>query len=109
MLVRDFNAEDSEICLSNFLFEINTKNIVNNYTRYKSVENPSFINLVITNSPLSYQNTITISADLSDFYKMVITVLKTEFAKLKRVLKESYIETIKTLIETNLRENWREN
>ena len=31
MLVADYNAEDSETCLSNFLFEINVKNIVTNY------------------------------------------------------------------------------
>ena len=58
MLIRNFNAEGSEICLSSLLFEINTNNIFNNCTCYKSVENPSFIDLVITNSPLSFQNTV---------------------------------------------------
>ena len=81
MFVGNFNAEDSETCLSNFLFEINAKNIVNNYTFYKSVENPSCIDLVITNNPLSFQNTITITTDPFDFHKMVITVLKTALAK----------------------------
>ena len=47
MLVGDFNAEDLKTCLLNFLFEINAKNIVN-YSYYKSVANPSFIGLVIS-------------------------------------------------------------
>ena len=38
MLAGDFNAEDSETCLSKFLFEIKAKNKVYNYTRYKSVK-----------------------------------------------------------------------
>ena len=32
ILVGDFNAEDSETCLSSFFLEINAKNIVKNYT-----------------------------------------------------------------------------
>ena len=81
MLVEDFNVEDSETCLPNFFFKINAKNIVSNYTCYKSVENPSCIDLVIMNCPLSFQNTMTITC-LFDFHKMVITVVKTTSAKL---------------------------
>ena len=55
MLVGHFNAEDSGTCLSDVLFEINAKNIVNNYTCCKSVENRSCIDLVITNRPFSFK------------------------------------------------------
>ena len=41
--------------------------------------NPSCIDLFITNSPLSFQNTIAVSNGLSDFHKMVITVMKMSF------------------------------
>ena len=54
MLIGNFNAEDSETCLSNFFFETSAKNIVSHYKCYKSVENPNCIILVITNSPLSF-------------------------------------------------------
>ena len=37
--------------------------------------------LLITNSPFSFQNTIPISNGLSDFHKMVITVKKMSFKK----------------------------
>ena len=80
MLVGDFNAENSEACLSNFLLEIDVKNIVNNYTCYKIVKNPNCIDPVITNWLLSFLNMVTISTSLSDFHE--ITVLKTAFSKL---------------------------
>ena len=43
--------------------------------------NPSCIDLFITNSPLSFQNTIVVSNGLSDFHKVVITVMKMSFKK----------------------------
>ena len=79
MLVGDFNAEESEPCLSQFLFEMNAKNIVKEPTCFKSLSNPSCIDLVITNSFSNFQNTKAISTGLSDFHKMVVSVLKHNF------------------------------
>ena len=76
MLIGDFNAEEWEPCLLQFLFEMNAKNIVKEATCYKSLSNASCIDLVITNSASSFQNTKEISTGLSAFHKMVITVLK---------------------------------
>ena len=76
MLIGDFNAEEPKLCLSQFLFEMNAKNIVKESTCYKSSSNPSCIDLVITNSFSGFQNSKAISTGLSDFHKMVITVLK---------------------------------
>ena len=50
MLIGDFKAEESEPCLSQFLFEMNVKNIVKEPNCFKSISNPSCIDLVITNS-----------------------------------------------------------
>ena len=83
LLIGDFNAEDSEPCLSRFLYEHNSKNLVKDKTCFKSLENPSCIDLFLTNSPLSFQNTVTMSTGLSYCHKMVITVLKSTFAKTK--------------------------
>ena len=41
--------------------------------------NPNCIDIFITNSPLSFQNTITVSNGLSDFHKMIITVMKMSY------------------------------
>ena len=53
MLVGDFNAEESELCLSRFYYEYNAKNIVKENTCFKNALNPNCIDLFITNSPLS--------------------------------------------------------
>ena len=74
MLVGDFKAEESEQCLSEFLFEMNAKNIVKAPTCFKSLCNPSCIDLVITNSSSNFQNTKAISTGLSDFHKMIVTL-----------------------------------
>ena len=71
----DFNTEESEPCLSQFLFEINAKNIVKEPTCCKSLSKPICTDLVVTNSSSSFQNTKTLSMGLSDFYKMLITFL----------------------------------
>ena len=83
LLIGDFNAEDTEPCLSQFLFEYDGKNIVSEKTCFKSKDNPSCIELFITKSPNSFHNTSTITTGLSDFHKMVITVLKATFTKSK--------------------------
>ena len=81
LLAGDFNTEESEECIEEFLFERNFKNLVKEKTCYKSLENPSCIDLLITNSSASFQNTTTVETGLSDFHKMVVTVMKTTFPK----------------------------
>ena len=81
MLVGDFNMEESEPCLLQFLYEYNAKNIVKENTCFKNAFNPSRIDLFITNSPLSFQNTIAVFNGLSNFHKIVITVMKMSFRK----------------------------
>ena len=81
LLIGDFNAEDTEPCLSQFLLECDAKNIVSEKTCFKSKGNPSCIDLFIINPPNSFQNTSTITTGLSYFHKMVITVLKVTFTK----------------------------
>ena len=43
---------------------------------FKNIENPSCIDLFITNCHRCFQNTIAISTGLSDFHKMIVTVMK---------------------------------
>ena len=53
LLTGDFNAEDAEPCLSQFLFEY-VINLVNEKTCFKSKTNPSCIDLSITSSSNSF-------------------------------------------------------
>ena len=81
MFVGYFNAEESEPCLSQFLYEYNVKNIVKENTCFKNALDTTCIDLFTTNNPLSFQNTIAISNGFSDFHKMVLTVIKMSFKK----------------------------
>ena len=83
LLAGDFNTEETNDSLDDFLFEHNIRNLVKEPTCFKSIENPSCIDLFLTNTPQSFQNTTTITTGLSDFHKMVVTVLKTTFPKAK--------------------------
>ena len=49
----------------------------------KNPENPSCIDLILTNNTNSFQNSGVIETGLSDFHKMTVTVMKTTFEKLK--------------------------
>ena len=83
LLIGDFNIEDFEPCLSNFLLQYDAKNLVKDKTCFKNPDNPSCIDLFITNSNNRFQNTKVISTGLSDFHKMVVTVLKATYTKAK--------------------------
>ena len=97
LLLGDFNAEDTEPILSEFLEQYEAKNIMKNKTLFKSPDRPTCIDLFLTNSPHSFQNTMTISTGLSDFHKMIITVLKSSFIKLKA--RETYYRDYKNFNE----------
>ena len=86
---------------------MNAKNIVKEPNCYKGLSNPSCIDLVITNSSSSFQNTKAISTGLPDFDKRVITVLKQTFQRSSP--KDLFIETTKTLIGLHSNESWRKN
>ena len=79
----DFNAEETESCLSSFLYQYDAKNIVKEKTCFKNLANPNCIDLFITNSPKSFQNTSVLATGLSDFHKMAITILKSNFIKVQ--------------------------
>ena len=79
LLAGDFNTEESNDFLEDFMYEHTTKNLVKEPTCFKSLTNPSCIDLFLTNSPSSFQNTSTIVTGLSDFHRMVVTVMKTTF------------------------------
>ena len=81
LLAGDFNIEDTDHVLEEFLSEQGMKNLVKENTCFKSIEKPSCIDLLLTNTPHSFQQTKTVTTGLSDFHKMVITVLKTTVPK----------------------------
>ena len=67
--------------MSGFLFNNDSKNLVEQKTSSKSTNNPSCIDLFVTNSPRSFQNTIIFASGLPDFRKMTLTILKSTLLK----------------------------
>ena len=98
----DFNIQESEPDLNEFLSEHDLKCIVKDPTCFKNVLNPSCIDLLITNFPNSFQGTTTLTTGLSDYHKMVLTVLKNKFIKQKP--KEIEYRCYKSLDRVRFRE-----
>ena len=80
MFIGDFSMTEIEEQLNNFLDLYSLKNLVKEPTCYKS-HTRKCIDLVLTNRNRSVQKTTTVETGLSDFHKMVVTVLKTAFPK----------------------------
>ena len=111
LIAGDFNIDVTEEILEDFLFEQTLKNLVKEPTCFKSVENPSCIDLFLTNSALSFQNTTTVETGLSDFHKMIITVMKTTFPRTEpktvyyRDYKNFDLSTFRTELRKELRDS----
>ena len=57
--------------------------MINKPTCYKNPHRPSCIDLILTNCPYSFQHSSVIETGLSDFHKMVVTVMTTTYRKLE--------------------------
>ena len=72
----DFNADFANTAASDFFEIYNLKNMIREKTCFKNPNNPSCIDLIITNRPKGFQNCMVIETGLSNFHKMSITVMK---------------------------------
>ena len=81
LLVGDFNSEVNEGIMTEFCNTYNLSNLIKEPTCFKNIENPSSIDLMLTNRVRQFQNSRTIETGLSDHHKMTISVLKTFFQK----------------------------
>ena len=106
----DFNVDVSDSSMTSFctLFTICTlfklKNIVKEPTCYKNLENPSCIDLFLTNCPRSFHNTCLYETGLSGFHRLVVTILRTSFEPLPpkiRNYKKKFTKITKILMKIN--------
>ena len=81
LLLGDLNSAVTENSLSDFCEIYNLENLIKEPTCFKSVDNPSSIDVMLTNKKSSFQNSMTLEVGLSDCHKMIITVLKRYFKK----------------------------
>ena len=83
IILGDFNIQEHEQVLSEFLYTFNSKNIIREATCFKSVDNPSIIDLIVTNKPHSFLKSFTVCTGLSDCHKMAVGVLKSHSPNMK--------------------------
>ena len=83
ILLGDFNIEIKGKNISEFMSIYNLKSLVKQKTCFKNHDNRSCIDLILTNSPRSFQESSVFEAGLSDFHKLITTVLKQYFSKPK--------------------------
>ena len=81
ILLGDFNAEPSEKTMNDFLDIYNLENLVKHPTCSKNPDRPSYIDFILTNKTKSFQPSILVETGISDFHKIVVTVLKQYFKK----------------------------
>ena len=89
--------------------------MTNKPTCYKNPEKTSYIDLILTNFLRSFQSSCVIETELSDFHKMVTTVMKTTFTKMKpKVIKyrdykyfcnDTLRESLQNIFLQNLKNN----
>ena len=68
--------------MNGFCESYNLSSLIRESTCYKNPENPSYIDIFLTNSPNSFQNSSVVETGLSDFHRMIVTVMKTSFQRL---------------------------
>ena len=77
------DTEVSNLFLEQFCSLYNLKSLINEPTHFKSVDNPSCTDLILTNHPKCFQN-----SGVYDFHKLTFTVLETYFQKAEpRIIK----------------------
>ena len=81
--VGDFNTEVTQTSMKVICGSYEFENLLKDATCYKNPENPSCIDLILTNNPNSFQNSEVIETGLSDFHNMTVTVIKITLEKLK--------------------------
>ena len=84
ILFGDLNSEPTESTVKDFCETYSCKSLIKDNTCFKKPLKPSCIDLIITNRPKSFQNSMTVETGLSDFHKMTLTVMKVFYEKQKK-------------------------
>ena len=81
ILMGDFNCDPADLEVIEFCELFKLKSLIDEPPCFKSLTNPTCIDLILTNRKRSFQNTCIVETGLSGFHKMTLTVLKTFFKK----------------------------
>ena len=67
--------------MESFLYEHDLSNLVKEKTCFKNMQNPSCIDLLLTNNSCAFQQNTALCSGISDCHKLVLTVLKMSIPK----------------------------
>ena len=81
LILGDFNSEMSDTTMTAFCDTYNLANLIKDPTCFKNPQNPSLIDLVLTNRPRRFLHSNVIETGLSDHHKLTITVMRAFFPK----------------------------
>ena len=76
MLIGDLNAEPTEAAVSDFCEIYNLKHLIKDKTCFKNPTKPTCIDLIVTNRPKCFQDTVVFETGLSDFIIWVLQLWK---------------------------------
>ena len=85
LLLGDFNSQMCEDEMKEFCDNYNLTNLISGQTCFKSVTNPSSIDVMLTNRALNFECSSTLETGLSDHHKMTVTVMKRYYKKLEPI------------------------
>ena len=77
----DYNAEITNASMQEFCESYFLENMVKKPTCFKNPAKPTCIDLIITNKPGMFQNAKTYETSLSDFHKLVVSIMKFSYKK----------------------------
>ena len=105
LIMGDFNVDVKEVSLHLFCNQYKLKSLNKDPTCYKNIYNPSCIDLFLTNSAKSFESTCTIETGLSDFHKLVVTVLNEKHERMppKIIQYRNYRKFDYAIFNNNLR------
>ena len=81
IFIGDFNVSTKHNSMINFYDLNGLRNPINVLTCYKNSDNPTSIDLILTNRPSYFQHSPVFKTGMSDFHLLTITEFKTSFHK----------------------------
>ena len=82
LLISDFNVEHNEANMKVFWNQYKLKSLNKDPTCFKNVNKLSCIDLFLTNNSKCFENCLTLETGLSDFHKLIATIMKTKQVRL---------------------------
>ena len=81
LLMGDYNVEIAETNILSFCKIYHLTDIIKQPTCFKNPSNPSYIDLLLTNNANCFQKSSGFETGLSDFHKLIVTVMKSHIPK----------------------------